>query len=198
MSATGGCITSTNIQQFTHFGNLPIFARWTWLIRRKILSWLGRATPSNYTRRQYNKSLSLDRPADIGYILLEFIDEIRGEMLSCTWTKGIDDPTLRSNLFHDLSRIFLSLSQHPLPKIGPLTINNNEFLNLTNQPLSVEVQHLENEKIPTDIPRDYTYTTVDSYIIDTLGYHDNRFREQPNAVNNSGDCAYQLAILTAM
>lgn len=62
----------------------------------------------------------------------------------------------------------------------------------------MEIQQLENEEIPTDIPRDFTYSTVDSYIIDTLAFHDNRFRHQPNAVNDLGDCAYQLSILTAI
>lgn len=60
------------------------------------------------------------------------------------------------------------------------------------------MQQLENEKISTELPRDYTYSTVDSYVVDILDMHDNRFRYQPNAVNNLGDCAYQLSVLTAM
>lgn len=61
-----------------------------------------------------------------------------------------------------------------------------------------EIRQLENENIPTAISRDYTYTTTDSYITDVLGFHDNRFRHQLNAVNNLGDCAYQLSVLNVM
>ena len=119
-------------------------------------------------------------------------------MLSNTWTEGRHDSKLRSNLFNDLGRIFLSLSRTPLPRIGSLVIDNGGFLGLTNRPLVLEIQQLENERIPTDMPRDFTYSTVDSYIVDVLGYHDNRFQYQPNAINDIGDCAYQLSVLTAM
>jgi hypothetical protein len=37
----------------------------------------------------------------------------------------------------------------------------------------MEIQRLENEQIPTDMPRNFTYSTVDSYIIDVLGFHGN-------------------------
>lgn len=72
------------------------------------------------------------------------------------------------------------------------------MLSLTNRPLSIEIQTLENEEIPTNIPRDYTYTTVDSYIIDMLAVHDNRLRGQPNAINDVKDCVYQISALGAM
>jgi hypothetical protein len=119
-------------------------------------------------------------------------------MLSNTSKEGRHDRKLRTTLFHDISRIFLSLSRTPLPKIGSLTIDSYGFLNIANRPLSVEIQPLENEGIPTDIPRDYTYSTVDSYVIDILGVPDIRFRDQPNAINRLGDCAYQLSTLTAL
>lgn len=105
---------------------------------------------------------------------------------------------LRNNLFRDLSQIFLSLCRSPLPRIGSLRIDNYGYLQLTNRPLSVDIQQLEDEGISTEIPRDYAYSTVESYVIDILGAHDNRFRQQPNAVNNLGDCAYQLSVLTAL
>lgn len=112
--------------------------------------------------------------------------------------EGRDNPKLRNNLFRDLSRIILNTSRVPLPRIGSFIIDNDGFLRLTNRPLSIEIQQLENENIPTDIRRDYTYSTADSYVTDILGFHDNRFRYQPNSVNNLGDCAYQLSVLTAM
>lgn len=128
-----------------------------------------------------------------GYILVEFIESTQGAMLSNMWKEGRHDLTLRTNLLRDLSRIFLSLSRAPLPRIGSFIIDHDGFLHLANRPLSIGIQQLENENIPTDIPRDYTYSSVD-----ILGMHDNRFRYQPNAVNNLGDCAYQLSVLTAM
>ncbi|KAJ9294516.1 hypothetical protein DTO271G3_6784 [Paecilomyces variotii] len=62
----------------------------------------------------------------------------------------------------------------------------------------MEIQGLESEEISTDIPRDYTYSTVDSYVLDILGFHDNRLRSQPNAVDNLQDCGSQMAALAAM
>lgn len=167
-------------------------------MRRQILSWLGKPVPSNYCPYPNTSQVSTDGVVGAGYILVEFIESTRGAMLSNTWKVGQHDLKLRTNLLRDLSRIFLSLCRIPLPRIGSFIIDDEGFLHLANRPLSVQIQQLENEKISTDIPRDYTYSTVDSYVIDILGIHDNRFRHQPNAVNNLGDCAYQLSVLTAM
>jgi hypothetical protein len=167
-------------------------------MRRRILSWLGKPVPSSYCPRQNTRQVATDGVVGAGYILVEFIESTRGAMLSNTWREGQHNTKLRTNLLRDLSRIFLSLCRVPLPSIGSFIIDNNGFLRLANRPLSVEIELLENENIPTDIPREYTYSTVDSYVIDVLGAHDNRFRHQPNAVNNLGDCAYQLSVLTAM
>ncbi len=50
-----------------------------------------------------------------------------------------------------------------------------------------------------DIPRDLTYSSTDSYVIDTLNcLHDSRLRHQPNGVNDMGDCIYQMSALAAM
>jgi hypothetical protein len=62
----------------------------------------------------------------------------------------------------------------------------------------MELHELENERIPTGIPRDYTYSTVESYVMDILAMHDSRLRNQPNAVNNVQDCGYQMSALAAM
>lgn len=35
-------------------------------------------------------------------------------------------------------------------------------------------------------------------MVDILRFHDYRFRHQPNGINNLGDCACQLSVLTAM
>lgn len=132
------------------------------------------------------------------YLLLEYIEPSRGSMLSDTWTDNQHDIKLRTNLFRGLSHILLSIGQIPLPRIGSFIIDHKGFLVLTNRPLSVEIQQLENEKIPTGIRREYTYSTVDSYVADILTLHDNRLRHQPNAVNDLGDCVFQLSSLSAM
>lgn len=119
-------------------------------------------------------------------------------MLSNTWMDSRHDIKLRANLFRALSRILLSISQTPLPTIGSFIIDHKGYLVLANRPLSMEIQQLENERIPTDIRREYTYSTIDSYLTDLLTTHDNRFRHQPNAVNNLGDCIFQLSSLTGM
>jgi len=69
---------------------------------------------------------------------------------------------------------------------------------LSNRPLSMELQELENEKIPTELSRDDTYSRVGSYVIDILGTHDSRLRNQPNAVNSLPDCGYQMSALATM
>ena len=129
---------------------------------------------------------------------MEYIEEAQGTMLSNTWLDERHNTELRRNFFRSLSRILLNLSRIPLPRIGSFTIDSDGFLHLRNRPLSIEVHQLENENIPTNMPRDYTYTTIDSYIVDMLSFHDSRFRNQPNAVNGLGDCGYQLSALSAM
>jgi hypothetical protein len=140
----------------------------------------------------------LDKVIGAGYVLIEFIEETQGTMLSNTWFHRQDDARLRENFFRSLSRIFLSMTRIPLPKVGSFIIDKDGVLQLANRPLSIEIQQLENENIPTDISRDNTYCTVDSYIVDLLSAHDNRLKYQPNAVNGPGDCLYQLSALSAM
>lgn len=81
-----------------------------------------------------------------GYLLIEYIEEEQGEMLSNTWPEKHFDVRLRTNFFRDLSRIFLSITQIPLPKIDSFIIDHDGFLRLTNRPLSLEIQDLENEE----------------------------------------------------
>ena len=133
-----------------------------------------------------------------GYLLIEYIEQEQGEMLSNTWPEKQRNTKLRTNLFRDLSRILLSITRIPLPKIGSFVIDHDGFLQLTNRPLSIEIQDLENEEIPTDMPRDYTYSTVDSYVMDILRMHDSRLRHQPNAIDDAADYIYQTSALTAM
>lgn len=177
--------------------NLPFLTRSFHILRCRLLSWLGYETPSFYVRHQ-GRNIASCHNVDSGYLLVEYIEEIQGMMLSNTWLENQHNVKLRTNFFHHLSRILLSVSRIPLPRIGSFLIDNRGFLRLINRPLSVEIQALENENIPTDISPDLTYATVDSYIMDMLAFHDSRFRNQPNAVNNLSDCGHQLSALTAM
>lgn len=188
--------TLPNRVQFTRLDNLPFLTRCFQSLRYRLLSLLGRPVPSNYVVR--GRQTPSDGVVGAGYLLIECIEDTQGTMLSNTWLDKQHDITLRTNFFRELSRILLSISRTPLPRIGSFIIDYNGFLCLTNRPLSIEVQQLENEHIPTYIHSDYTYSTVDSYVIDILGAHDSRFRHQPNAVNNLGDCVHQLSILSAM
>ncbi|KMP10183.1 hypothetical protein CIRG_09864 [Coccidioides immitis RMSCC 2394] len=99
------------------------------------------------------------------YLLIDFIEETDGRMLSDDWHDKYDDnQTLRMNLFRNLANVILTLSHKPLPKIGSFTIDNNGFLRLENRPLSADSTIVENEETTLDIPRDRVYHTVDSYV----------------------------------
>ncbi|OAP55990.1 hypothetical protein AYL99_10142 [Fonsecaea erecta] len=90
------------------------------------------------------------------------------------------------------------MAQVPFPRIGSLIIDDDGFLQLANRPLTLEIQDLESEGIPLDVPRNRTYYTVGSYVDDLLNCHDNRLRHQPNAVNDIGDGVSQMAALTML
>jgi hypothetical protein len=158
-----------------------------------VLSLLGYPAPSPFVQRQTNLSSELG-----AYLLIDYIEETEGEMLSNTWKDQCADKNLRTNLFRGLSQVLLTLSHIPLPRIGSFIIDDGGFLRLANRPLTVELQDLENECIPVDIPRDRTYCSVDSYIDDLISCHDNRLRHQPNAINNAPDCMGQMSALALM
>jgi len=133
-----------------------------------------------------------------GYLLIEYIEEGEGVMLSESWEERRQDKSLRTNLFRDLSRIILSLGRMPLARIGSFTLDNAGVLSLTNRPLTLRLQELENGGIPINIARGNTYTTVEPYILDLLAYHDSRLRYQPNSINDEPDCRAQMAAITGM
>ena len=119
-------------------------------------------------------------------------------MISDTWNERRHEVKLRRNFFRDLSRILLTVARVALPRIGSFTIDDDGFLSLTNRPLSLEVQDLENEQIPVDIPRGFTYSDADSFVVDTLAFHDSRLKHQPNGATHMEDCIYQISALTIM
>lgn len=131
-------------------------------------------------------------------MLIEHIEKTQGNMLSDTWSEKQHDTKSRRNFFQSLSQILLSISKTPLPCIGSFIINKQGYLTLSNRPLLMELHQLENEGVPTDIQRDYTYSTVESYVADILGVHGNRLKHQPNAVNDVPDCGSQISALATM
>lgn len=92
----------------------------------------------------------------------------------------------------------LSLGRIPLARIGSFTLDDEGVLSLTNRPLTFQLQALENGGIPTNITRNDTYTTTESYALDLLAYHDSRLRYQPNSINDESDCRAQMAVITQM
>ena len=103
-------------------------------------------------------------------------------MLSKIWISLYQSRDLRVNLFKDLSRIILSLSQLPLPYIEFWIIDEQVVLLLANRLLIHQFQSLENKGIPTNIAKTLIYTTVDTYYTNLLAYHDSRIRYQPNSI----------------
>ncbi|EEH03547.1 conserved hypothetical protein [Histoplasma capsulatum G186AR] len=182
-------------ETFTRLEHLPFLSRCFQSIRRRLLSWFNLPVPSYYARHQGG----VHNAIGAGYLVIEYIEETQGRMLSSSWfEKNQHDAKLRTNFFRDLARILLSISRIPLPQIGSFIIDDGGFLRLSNRPFSIEMAELENDEIPTHIPRDYTYSTTDSYVVDTLAFHDSRLQNQPNAVKSLGDTISQMAALTAM
>ncbi|KHN98654.1 Protein kinase-like domain protein [Metarhizium album ARSEF 1941] len=130
-----------------------------------------------------------------GFLL---ISEARGKKLAWSWLDHFDDKAYRERLFRGLSRIFLSLNSVPLPRIGSYRLQPDASLALCNRPLSFYFHMLENEGIPTRVPRNRTYAQVESYLSDLLSFHDNKIRHQPNAIHDQDDGMAQLAALTTL
>ena len=163
-----------------------------WRLRQAILWLFKHPLPCSYVCEKHPFSPNL------GYLIMDYIEEPDGKMLSESWEEHRHNQTRTANLFQDLSRIMLSLARKPLPQIGSLTIDDQGILSLTNRPLTLRLHHLENEGIPTHIGRNLTYETVDTYLLDLLAYHNNRLRNQPNSIRDEYDGRAQIAALTAM
>lgn len=179
--------------QFTAVKHRPLLVRLFHRLRCQVLSCLGRPVPSNLIPHQTDLSDELG-----GYLLIEYIDESQGEMLSNTWETGCSDERLRRNLYRGLSQAMLRIARIPLPRIGSFIIDDHGFLHLANRPLTLEIVDLENDAIPINIPRERVYHTVDSYVNDLLSCHDKRLRFQPNAVHDGPDAITQMSALTIM
>jgi hypothetical protein len=62
----------------------------------------------------------------------------------------------------------------------------------------MEIQQLENERIPVNIHRGTTHLGIESFIHDALSLHESRLRYQPNALNSREDGLYQASALMVM
>ena len=132
------------------------------------------------------------------YLLVDYVEEHEGVMLSETWEAKRHDKSRRTNLFRDLSRVMLALGRNPLPRIGSFKLDDQGILSLTNRPLTLNLVNAENEGVPTNIPRNETYNTIEPYMLDLLAHHDGLLRYRPNSVNDRSDCRAQMAVLTGM
>ncbi|KAJ5925860.1 hypothetical protein N7454_007370 [Penicillium verhagenii] len=179
-------------QSFTTPQNIPLRSRITWYLKRYI-SWLfGYALPCNYVH--HHRSVMLED----GHLVMDYIGNSEVQMLSSTWDKDRHLQDKRKNIFRGLSRVMLSLSRVSLPKIGSWTLDSNGVLQLSNRPLTLRLHQLENERIPTNISRNQTYQTADTYYLDQLSCHDSRIRHQPNSLIDEEDGKDQMARLTIM
>lgn len=169
---------------------MSFFARWRWCIMRTIRSWLEFPKTCPFAGMRNKSALNT------GYMIISFVKN--GQMLSNTWGEYLlKDKTRRQTLFGDLARIMLSLNRVQFPQIGSLTLTDDGQIKLTNRPLTLRLQTLENEGIPT-IPRPTTYESMEPYILDLLQCHDNRIHSQPNAIHDQNDGQEQFAALTMM
>lgn len=151
---------------------------------------LRRPIPSNFVIHPRQRKLTS------GYLVVDFVKD--GRMLSETWKAQHDDRNRRVTLFRDVARIILSLAKVPFPRIGSLTIDDCGVVTLTNRPLALQLHQLENLGVQTGIPRDLTFETPETYLLDLLACHDNRIRHQRNTILDHSDGQSQLSALTIM
>ncbi|KAI4150040.1 MAG: hypothetical protein LQ341_001187 [Variospora aurantia] len=180
------------MQYFIPLDKAPWYTRWTEYIRRYFRSLFGHAPLSPYLRGRNLSRLKY------GFLLISYIERHDGIMLLETWEDQQHDKAKRTNLFRGLSQIMLSLSRIPLPRIGSFTLDDQGVLSLTNRPLTLRLHELENEGVPTGIARSDTYTSIEPYTLDLLGYHESLLRHRPNSINSKLDCEAQMAVLAGM
>ena len=163
-----------------------------WYLKRYISRFLGYTLPCEYIVNQRQSVL------EHKYLVMDYIDAPGIQMLSKTWDQHSDDGGKKANFMRDLSRIILSLSRRPVPCIGSWTLDPNGALQLSNRPLTFRLQSFENAGIPTNIDRNSTYSTADSYYLDLLSCHDSRILHQPNSILDEEDGRAQMANLAIM
>ncbi|EEP82907.1 predicted protein [Uncinocarpus reesii 1704] len=171
---------------------VPLWDRAKFYIRRFVNLLLKRQSDmSNFVLQKRNVVL------EHGYMLIDWIEYDDVQMLSNTFQLPHTD-LQTENLYRSMSKIMISLAKVPQPRIGSWTINNDGRISLTNRPMFCHLNILENWYIPTDIPRNMTYTSADSFYLDLLAGHDNRLQHQANAAFNDDDARGQAADILLM
>ncbi|KAF1958579.1 hypothetical protein CC80DRAFT_557943 [Byssothecium circinans] len=115
-----------------------------------------------------------------------------GSMLSNSFSLYMGSQQRMNNFLRGLAQVVLCLARLPQPRIGSYIFHNNGTITLTNRPLTMTIALLERDGASRAIEENTTYTSVEPYVTDMLTYHDNRFREQPNAVNDEYDGVNQM------
>lgn len=118
-------------------------------------------------------------------------------MLSESWDDKESDARLRGNLQRDLSRLLLSISSVPLPRIGSFRLDDSGYVELTNRPLTIQTIMHENEGIALHASRDATFSNVKAFVLSQLAAFDCRLLGQPNSVDSRDDALFQMASLAA-
>ncbi|TQW09942.1 Aminoglycoside phosphotransferase [Cordyceps javanica] len=175
--------------QYTNCAFLPWWKRWLQAARRAFISALGRKPPTCYITHNASRFA----PLDTGYLLIELIDQSRGEMLSESWDEYSTDPKRLDNLQRGLARMMLSLASVELPRIGAFQLDHDGYLRLDNRPISVTTTMHENESLPLDLPRHRTMSSSTELVLSQLAAFESRMVHQPNGINSEGDGWYQMA-----
>lgn len=134
----------------------------------------------------------------VGYLLMDYVEESKGQHLSKFWTDKSNAKERRANFFRDLTSIMLALARHAFPRIGSLTIDSQGYLRLRNRPLTFRLQQMENKGVPTGISRDTTFGSAGEYLSSLLSVHDNRIKYQANAIRDQAEGEKQLSTLDAI
>ncbi|PNY29608.1 Uncharacterized protein TCAP_00474 [Tolypocladium capitatum] len=140
-----------------HFAQVcwrPFYIRWGRAIWQKLRALLQLPVPSQYIRTPSNYFLRT------GYVILDYIEPTTGQMLSATWKSHSNDTERRRNLFRGLSRLVLSVSRIPLPRIGSWCCHEDGSITLSNRPLTCGVIILENDGAPRVMEEKKTYSCV--------------------------------------
>lgn len=131
-------------------------------------------------------------------MLLEYIDDGKGQMLSNTWDKWQEDLDRRARLHKGIARLILALARDPQPRIGAFHFHDNCTVTLSNRPLTCATVMLENDGTPRTMQKGETYSSTEPYVSDMLGLHDNYFLSNPNSVYDADDCRGQMAARTVL
>lgn len=129
-------------------------------------------------------------------MLLDFIDDSQGKMLSSSWSRHEADFERRQNLFHGLSRIIISLARFPQTRTSCYRFNDDGSITLDNPPLLCANIILKSESVSrtlNDLPCD-----SDTFPTDLLSFRMAAFRNNPNAIYDEDDCHLQMANMTLL